>query len=259
VIRAPQALVGVAAACLGLLPALPVAAAGDETPSAEEIIAAAYEANGGDTWRRPQTLYLEGYGIFWPDGTEASRVVADRYRMWREYAPESADAHLANGKVRIDSYVGGETMFQIAFDGETAYNADGPIPGGAASPQWKNSFGFGIIRYALDDGFTLERLPDDTVEGHAAWFVRVTDPAGSETIFGIDKDDYAVRMVGFDTPKGWHRRHYSDFVTGDDTGWRQPRLVRLYYDGVKQNEIHWQVFRVNQPVADEVFVLPGDD
>jgi len=116
--RTPQAPAAMAAACLGLLPALP-AAAGDETPSAAEIIAAVYEANGGDTWRRPQTLYLEGYGIFWPDGTEAPRVVADRYRMWREYAPESADAHLANGKVRIDSYAGGETMFQIAFDGET--------------------------------------------------------------------------------------------------------------------------------------------
>jgi hypothetical protein len=246
-----------AAAVLGLLLALP-AAAGDE-PSAADIIAAVYEANGGETWRRPQTLYLEGYGIFWPSGTEAGRVVADRYRMWRAFAPESEDAHLANGKVRIDSFTGDETMFRIAFDGETAYNAEGPIPGGAASPQWRNSFGFGIIRYALDEGFTLERLPDDTVEGHPAYFVRVSDPAGSETIFGIDKADYAVRMVGFETPKGWHHRLYSDFVTGDDPAWRQPRLVRLYYDGVKQNEIHWQVFRVNEPVADGVFVLPAED
>jgi len=233
--------------------------AAGESLSDEQIIAAVYEANGGEAWRRPQTLYLEGYGIFWPDGTANSRVVADHYRMWREFAPASADAHLANGKVRIDSFVGDGTMFQIAFDGETAYNADGPIPGGAASPQWKNSFGFGIIRYALDDGFALERLPDDTVEGHPAFFVRVSDPAGSQTLFGIDKRDYAVRMVGFETPKGWHHRLYSDFVTGDDPAWRQPRLVRLYYDGVKQNEIHWQVFRVNEPVADEVFVLPAED
>jgi hypothetical protein len=247
-----------AAAALGLLLALP-AEADDAALTAEQIIAAVYEANGGEAWRRPQTLYLEGYGIFWPDGTANSRVVADHYRMWREFAPASADAHLANGKVRIDSFVGDGTMFQIAFDGETAYNADGPIPGGAASPQWKNSFGFGIIRYALDDGFALERLPDDTVEGHPAFFVRVSDPAGSQTLFGIDKRDYAVRMVGFETPKGWHHRLYSDFVTGDDPAWRQPRLVRLYYDGVKQNEIHWQVFRVNEPVADEVFVLPAED
>ena len=256
--RAPHAVAAMAAACVGLLPALPAAAAADGL-SAEEIVAAVYEANGGETWRRPETLYLEGYGIFWPDGTEGSRVVADRYRMWREYAPDSADAHLANGKVRIDSLVDETTMFRIAFDGETAYNADGPIPGGAASPQWKNSFGFGIIRYALDEGFTLTRLPDDTVEGHPAFFVRVSDPAGSETIFGIDRDDYAVRMVAFGTPKGWHHRYYSDFVTAGDTGWRQPRLVRLYYDGVKQNEIHWQVFRVNEPVADGVFVLPAED
>ncbi len=247
-----------AAAAAALLLATPCAA-DDEPLSAAQIIAAVYEANGGETWRRPRTLYLEGYGVFWPAGTEGSRMVADRYRMWRAFAPASADAHLANGKVRIDSFSGDTTLFQIAFDGETAYNAEGPIPGGAANPQWRNSFGFGIIRYALDDGFRLERLPDDTVEGHPAYFVGVRDPAGSETIFGIDKRDFAVRMVGFETPKGWHHRLYSDFVAGTNPAWRQPRLVRLYYDGVKQNEIHWRVFRVNEPVPDAVFVLPAQD
>ncbi len=237
------------------------AAAGDtEQPlTARDIVERAHEANGGETWRRPVTLYLEGYGLFFPDGTEASRVVADRYRMWRRFAPESADAHLANGKVRIDSFVGDRAMFQIAFDGVTAYDADGPIEGGAASPQWRNSFGFGIIRYALGPGFTLLRLPDDAVDGHPCHFVRVTDPAGSATVFGIDVSDFSIRMVGFDTPRGWHHRIYSDFVSQESPAWRQPRLVRLFYDGVKQNEIHWQHFRVNDEVDDAVFVLPAAD
>ncbi len=227
--------------------------------TARAIVEDVYKASGGDTWRRPETLYMAGHAIFYPDGTQSGRVVADDYRMWRRYAPDSEDAHLANGMVRIDSRVGEAIMFQIAFDGETAYNADGPVDGGAANPQWRSSFGFGIIRYALGDGFALERLPDDPVDGHPCYVIRVTDPAGSTTIFGIDKSDYAVRMVGFDTPKGWHQRYYSDFVTQASPPWRQPRHVRLHYDGVKQNEVFWQTFKVNEAIADRVFVLPSDD
>ncbi len=225
--------------------------------TAREIVEAVYKANGGETWRRPETLYMAGHAVFYPDGTQSGHVVADDYRMWRRYAPDSEDAHLANGMVRIDSFIGQATMFQIAFDGETAYNASGPIDGGAANPQWRSSFGFGIIRYALGDGFALQRLPDDSVDGLPCYVIRVRDPAGSETIFGVDKADYTVRMVGFQTPKGWHHRIYRDFVTQEAPPWRQPRHVTLYSDGVKQNEVFWQTFKVNEPIAERTFVLPA--
>jgi len=77
---APQAVAALAAAGVGLLAALPAAAA-DAGLSAQEIIAAVYEANGGETWRRPQTLYLEGYGIFWPDYASDNVYIANDYQI----------------------------------------------------------------------------------------------------------------------------------------------------------------------------------
>lgn len=35
----------------------------------------------------------------------------------------------------------------------------------------------------------------------------------------------------------------------------QPRRVRLFFDGVRWMEIHWEKNSVNQPIADEVFSL----
>lgn len=228
----------------------------DMTPT--QILKQVIANSGGDNWLRPKTLYLEGFGVFFPKGNEESRVVADHYKMWRRFAEKSENAHLANGMVRIDSFVKDQRMFQMAFDGTNAYNQDGIVPGGAGSPQWRNSFGFGVIRYALNEGFTLQRLPDDTVDGFPVYVIRVIDPSEGKTIFGIDKKTYAARMVGFHTDRGWHHRTYSDFVVDRETGWRQPRLVKLYYDGVKSNEVHWRHFKINEEYPTELFQLPAE-
>ena len=54
---------------------------------------------------------------------------------------------------------------------------------------------------------------------------------------------------------GWHHRIYSDFEWHEEPRFRQPTRVRLYYNGIKTNDIHWQRFAVDQPIADQVFVL----
>ena len=239
-----------------LLTLIATGPAGAADPSPKEILKQVIQHSGGDVWHRPQTLTLEGYSVFFPQGTQSSRLVADRHRMWRSFAATSDSAHSANGKVRIDIFAKDQRIFQSSYDGEQAYNHEGIIPGGANNPQWKNSFGFGVIRYALDPGYTLQRLPDDTVDGHPCYMIRVIDPAKGETIFGIDKENFAPRMVGFETDRGWHHRTYSDFVVDQETGWRQPKLVKLFYKGVKANEVHWTKFTVNQPLTEALFVLP---
>ncbi|MEM7281084.1 MAG: hypothetical protein AAF438_05610 [Pseudomonadota bacterium] len=226
--------------------------------SATDIIHKVIEHSGGDVWHHPESLTLEGYSVFFPKGTQDSKVVAESHKMWRQFAPTSEAAHLANGKVRIDIFSKGQRMFQMSFDGENAYNHEGVMPGGAANPQWRNAFGFGVIRYALNPGFTLHRLPDDTVDGLPCYMIRVVDPSQGETMFGIDEESFAPRMVAFQTDRGWHHRTYSEFVVDEKTGWRQPRLVKLFYNGVKANEVHWTSFTVNSSLSEKLFVLPDD-
>ncbi len=219
----------------------------------EAIIARAHAAAGGDTWVRPRSLYMEGYGLFWRDGPQPVRH--DPHLMWRVYPDVKRDAHQADGKVRIDSMRDGAMVFQVSFDGATTYNQDGPIPDAPDSDQWSSAFGFGVIRHALDDGFRLERLADDLVDGRAVHVVRVIAPEGRETLFAVAQDDAAILRVGFDTPRGWHERIYSNFFSNPGVDWVQPGRVRLFYNGVKSNEIIWTAFDVNAPISDEVFVI----
>ena len=76
-------------------------------------------------------------------------------------------------------------------------------------------------------------------------------------MFGFRQDDFAILTVGFDTPRGWHQRRYSDFFRNDESGWLQPGRVRLYYNGVKSNEIYWTRFTLGDAFAVELFQL-GD-
>lgn len=50
--------------------------------------------------------------------------------------------------------------------------------------------------------------------------------------------------------RGWHHRIYSDSEWHEAPRFRQPTRVRLYYDGIKTNDVHWQRFAVDQPIAD---------
>jgi hypothetical protein len=85
--------------------------------------------------------------------------------------------------------------------------------------------------------------------------VRVTDPENQQTIFSIARDDYSVLRVGFVTPRGWHERTYSNFYRRPGVSWAQPGRIRLTYNGVKQNEIFWHDFVLNEEIPEELFVI----
>ncbi|MBI1392776.1 MAG: hypothetical protein GC152_08555 [Alphaproteobacteria bacterium] len=220
--------------------------------TAREIVRKAHEAAGGETWVRPSTLKMTGYGVFYRGGKTS---VYDEYTMLRAYPGAKEDAHAADGKVRIEGKMDGRTAFIIAFDGETTYDMKGPVADQSANAQWASNFGFGSIRHALDDGWSQTRLPDDLVDGRLAHFVELGDPAGGVTRFGIDADTFAILYAGFDTPRGWHERRYSAFFEKSGVSWVQPGRVRLFYDGVKQNEIIWTDFDVNISLDDVQFAV----
>ena len=222
--------------------------------SADEIAARAHEAAGGEAWRRPRSLLLEGYMVMYR-GAETDRY--ESYRMWRIYDWGKTDAHAADGKVRIEATRNGRIVFLLGFDGERTFNLDGWVDGSSVDAQWSSNFGFGAIRHALDDGWSLRRLPDDLVDGRVVHMIELLDPSGGVTRFGIDAVSFEVLYAGFDTPRGWHERRYSDYYRKPGVLWSQPGRVRLFYDGVKQNEIIWTDFTLDPPIADNLFQPPS--
>ncbi len=235
---------------LGTLALLLLAAAAPE-PDARDIVARAYAGAGGDHWANVKSLELTGRAVFYAPDAAASKSVANDYRMWRIFEADRVSAHGEAGLVRIDARADGKLLFQAASDGQTTWTQAGPVPQTQADAFWASNFGFGVIRHALKPGFVLTRLPDDSVDGHPVWMVRVVDPGGTATLFGIDQVSNTIRMVGFATPKGWHVRHYDDFVRRP--GWTQARHVTLYYNGVKQNEVFWTRWRIDPPLDRKIF------
>jgi hypothetical protein len=216
------------------------------------IIERAHAAAGGALWTRPKTLYMRGRAKLYSDGTPHSLVEVDDYQMWREFPAFNRSAHDANGKVRIDAKRGSEIVFTTAFDGSLSYNQHGVMPGAKASQEWNEAFGFGIIRFALGKDFQLTRKTDDEIESEPCFVVEVRDPSGTATTFWIDQSGFEIRRVGFETPKGWHERTYSEFFRLSN-GWLQPGRVRLRYRGVLFNDVYWSHAEVNAPIPLERF------
>ena len=246
------------AVCMAMLAAALMAAGPGQAAelTARQIVARAHAAAGGAAWLAAGTNVMRGEANLCRDGDPARCVHADRYEMYRVYPTElKAGAHAGSGKFRLDAYAGDRLIFRIAYDGERSYDQNGPVPPERASNDEASAFGFSAIRFALQPGFEVERLTDDQVEGRPCHFVRVTDPTGTRTVFGIDQSSYAVRSAGWQTPKGFHLRLYSDFYTAGDGRFVQPGRVRHYYDGAKSVDIRWTSAEIGQPIADAMFVL----
>jgi hypothetical protein len=130
------------------------------------------------------------------------------------------------------------------------------IPQAEADAYWASNFGFGIIRQALKDGFKIEAAPERSLDGHQLDMVRIVDPGGQATLFGFDRESRFIRYMGFNTPKGWHERHYSDFIALTKPRWVQAREVTLFYNGVRQNTVHWREVQVGTAIDPALFVPP---
>jgi hypothetical protein len=241
-------------ACL-VATATAVAAPAADALTAQAIVERVHAAAGGEAWLAAGTNVMRGHATLCRDGNPQRCVTADRYEMYRVYPTQLSGAHAGSGKFRLDAFVGGTPLFQVAFDGERSYDQDGPVPPERAANDEASGFGFSAIRFALQPGFTLERLADDQVEGRPCHLVRVTDPSGTRTLFSVDAESWQVRRAAWQTPKGWHERVYSDFYVIPGTRFVQPGRVRHYYDGVKVVDIRWTSAEIGTPIPDERFVL----
>jgi hypothetical protein len=217
----------------------------------------AVAASGGDTWQQPKTLMLKGDAVWTPYGkTDAAHQMKfDDYAMYRVFPTENDSARQASGKVRFDAKQGENVFMQLIFDSKATHN----FLSEQAKPyqkhfSWSNNFGFGILRFADRDGFQVDRLTDDQIEGALCYVVQITDPKKQVTTFFIDQQNKYIRSVAFTTDVGFHHRIYSDFKRAPNVDFVQPTRVRLYFDGIKWMDIFWRQFKVNEPIADSVFV-----
>ena len=218
-----------------------------------EILARAADAAGGAEWLNARTLVLSGTAVFYGSSGSEPRSRATDYRMWRVFDPARSAAHGAEGKVRILACDGARQIFTVGYDGETTWTERGVTPKAEADAFWASNFGFGIIRHAQKPGFKAERVPDDVIAAHKLYMVRLTDPTGVTTLFGVDQQSFAIRLMGFASPRGWHVRTYDDFYRLPGSRWLQARRVALYYNGVKANEVTWRQARVNDQINDALF------
>jgi hypothetical protein len=239
--------------------AVSVVTARAEDLTARQIVERVHAASGGEAWLKAGTNVMRGDATLCREGDPTSCVYANRYVMYRVYPTELAHgAHAGSGKFRLDAFDGDRRIFQVAFDGARSYDHDGPLPPERAISDEMSAFGFSAIRFALQPGFEVERLTDDEVEGRPSYFVRVKDPSGTGTLFGIDKEHFYVLCAQWKTTKGWHMRQYSEFYQLTDSRFLQPGRVRHYYDGVKTVDIHWRSAEIGQQIPDSTFVLgPG--
>ena len=246
-------LMAIAVAAALTWPAATIAA----EPDGAEVLRLAAEAHGGADWAGVRTLVLEGHAVFYAPDRPQPTSKADDYRMWRVFDPSRSSAHESEGKVRITARMDGRVLFDVGFDGTTTWTEKGITPPAEAAKFWASNFGFGIVRHAADPGFKAVRAPDSVVDGHPVWMVRLTDPKGAETLFGVDRASHAIRYMGFATPRGWHERRYDDFEKLAAPRWLQARHVTLTYNGVKQNEVFWTRTQVNVAVDPALFTPPA--
>ncbi len=231
-----------------------------QAPTGKDILQLAIKSAGGQSWQQPKTLLLKGDAVWTPHGrTDAASMLRfDDYAMYRVFPKESDAARQANGKVRFDAASSKTPFMQLIFDGKTTLN----YLSDAAKPyqkhfSWSNNFGFGILRFADREGFVVERLTDDQIEGAACYVVQITDPKKMVTTFFIDQQSNYIRSVAFNTDVGYHHRIYSDFKRAANVDFVQPTRVRLYFDGIKWMDIFWRQFAVNEAISDNVFVVEG--
>ncbi len=216
-----------------------------------EIAKKTIEANGGEVWKRPKTLQLAGEAtLYWKDKV----YQLNTYKMWRVFPDGNDNARNANGKIRFDAFDNEKVFFKISFDGKnTVQILSDAAKANEETLKWSNNFGFSIFRFVENEGFSVTILPADAVDGFPCYFIKITDPKKSVTVFGIDKKTFNIRLAEFQTPLGFHQRIYSDFKWHKNPKFLQPRRLRIFNDGIKTAEIFWREYKVNQPIADEIF------
>ncbi len=218
-----------------------------------EIARKTIAASGGENWRNPKTLQLSGTAtLFW----NGKAYEMTTYKMWRVFPDANDDARNANGKVRFDALTDDKIFFRISFDGKnTSQILSDEAKAQEELLRWGNNFGFSIFRFVENEGFLVERLPDDKVDGFSCYFIKIVDPKKSETIFGVDKRSFFIRYAAFNTPVGFHQRIYDQFKWHKNPRFVQPQSLRVFTEGVKIADIFWSDFKVNAPIKDEIFEM----
>lgn len=227
----------------------------DQLDTALEIMQKAHSAAGGEFWSQVSSLSLHGHANFFQGEDTLHNEV---HNMWRVYTSSKTAAHVASGKVKIESMRKGEHVILVSYDGKNTYDLNGKREKSEADQMWSSNFGYGAIRHVFDKGYTLSLSGEDQIKGESTYIIKVEDAGQKETFFDITQDDYKIVKVAFDTPRGWHHRLYSEFFRKPEYNWLQAGRVELFYNNKISNEVFWTDFEVNKDLPDSLFVLTYD-
>ncbi len=222
--------------------------------TAKQIIQKTIKSNGGEYWKHPKTMMLNGKAKMYTPGE--IDLILDTYSMKRVFPDTNAQARQANGKVALLAESKGEVFFDLRFDGaKSKMYLSEHAKRFKDHFKWANNFGFGIIRFAIDQNLECKLVTDLNFGSIPCYYVSITDKSGQETIFGIDKEKFQIIYMGFDTPLGFHLREYSNFKRHKEVPFVMPLLLKIYYDNSLWFEVHWESFEINEPIEDKVFSI----
>ena len=216
----------------------------------EELIQQSIDAHGGTIWNHPTSLVLNGCASLYDDGKKKHHF--DLYQMHRVFPRRNNEARKENGKVSIIAKEMESLFFHLTFDGaqsEVTLSEQASIF--SDHFKWSNNFGFGIIRFAIQEKLECKFIEHDK-DDHCHYF-EVIDKNQQRTLFGIGKKESFIRYMAFETPLGMHQRSYSNFKR-DENGFVLATHLNIKYGEDLFFEVNWDSFEVNVDIPDSIFI-----
>ena len=214
------------------IPAPPPVTA-NSTP--KELAAAALAAQGGDKFKNLKSMMLYGSANLYAPNSSQS-------------LPGKFVIVTAGDKVRIDIDASPAFKFRQVYDGQQSYSS---IPNVSMPPASK--FGLPVLAKYDQPGYTLSALPNDKkLRGF-----RIVDSEGNTTDFFIDP--VTARVIKYLTPYngytfGTENSKFSEFegvLIPMSFTQRLEMPQGAFFAEYKVKEV-----KLNQPIGDDVFVMP---
>jgi hypothetical protein len=204
--------------------------------SPEDLAKAAFTAQGGEKFRKVQSMVLRGsVDLFAPNSTQS--------------IPGGFVIATAREKVRIEIDARPAVTFKQIFDGQHSYSS---LPGVELPPASK--FGLSVLSKFDQPGYKITAIPDKKkLRGF-----RISDADGNATEFYIDPSNGRVMsfLIGYNGYTfGTEHKKFKDF-----DGILVPTSFTQRLDmpqGAFFADYNVKDVKLNQPLGDDVFVIPN--
>lgn len=220
----------------------PASSAADQARGME-LIRKAQQALGGAAFTGQKTQIAKGSGSVFPPGAPQPMTVSMvLYRVLPD-------------KERSEVTVPEGTMAQV-ISGKQAWVIMGPrTQDVSAQMADQHAYGYDVLRWAGQEGYTARPLPGAEVDGKKVDVVEVTDAQGHTTRFFLDPETHLVVKLEYTAGSGQSPEIFlSDYR--DVSGVKVPFKTRGLQGGQPVMEVTYTEVQVNAPVDEKLFEKP---